>query len=172
MTRYGYAPSRFKPGASTGARISSSGYRITSPRGGFYQSGYETARQVASWYGYDPEEFVKVQISKKYHHRNWDFYKKEILGRKHYNHSATFPWLPRFRKKLYKTNYNQFQEGHKSFTSKLRKRKLQYFLSPGKGQYFKQTGKQYRRRCTCRCHTKVHRSPVLYSKSRKCSHFY
>ncbi len=102
----------FRQGGSTGARISTKRPSFTQPKGGLYGSGYEAARQMAAYYGRDPEEFVREQLGPKHHHRNWDFYKKNILGRDHYGH--TYAPFPRFPKKKW-PGYSrlELQEGTK-----------------------------------------------------------
>ncbi len=99
-SKYAYVPSRFKQGSSTGARISTGRPGLTSPRGGFYQSAYEAGKSIASYYGYDPERYVKDRLTSP-KHKYADWRNKYLLGRKHYNHNASFPWLPRFPKKDY-----------------------------------------------------------------------
>ncbi len=104
-----------KSSPSTGTRIHTKRFSPTSPRGGFYSGAYDAARQVAAYYGYDPEEYVREQLGPKYHHRNWDWYKKNILGRKHYKHNASFPWLPRFPKKQYSSKYSNIKKVHSGY---------------------------------------------------------
>ncbi len=113
-TRWVTTNNYFRQAGSTGARVSQRGFSPSSPRGGVYGSAYESARSVASYYGYDPEAYIRRQVGPKYHHRNWDFYKRYILQRKHYNHNATFPFLPRFPKRRFtKTFGKNIQKGSK-----------------------------------------------------------
>ncbi len=155
-SRWWMKTDRFRSAASTGARINPKSYSPSSPRGGIYGSVYEAGRSVAAHYGYDPEGYAREQLGQKYHHRNWDFYKKNILGRDHYQHiDATFPRFP--KQKWPKTSYSKLQEGYP-----FHKRKFQRWVpdrkySYSEGRKYKQANKCYRYgRSNWKCH-KIYR---------------
>ncbi len=140
--------------SSTGARISAGRFQPSSPKGGYLGNIYEGARYLDERYGYRTESYYKKRLfGDKKADIDWRYdLNKRLIGRPDYKSRASFPWLPRFPKKQYTSQYGKvgqvYSKRGSSFGSGRSNRS-----DDSKRYRFRnyRTIRSYRFRCTHRC---------------------
>ncbi len=165
-------PSRSRSSASTGARVSASKFSPTSPKGGFGTNVYEGVRYLDENYGYRTESYYKQRLlGQTPSDYKWRYdLNKHLIGRDyHRNGNVSFPWLPRFPKKKYRspTTSRDFQEGPKLSRGQSARWLYQRATSGRSGRNLSKANQQYRQSGTFWFSGKVHRGTILYIKLSK-----
>ncbi len=161
-------PSDLRTQASTGSRVSGGRYKPSSPKGGFYDAGYQAAKDIGRYFGYDPEGYVYDRLlGTKPENLQWR--SKNLYGRDIYDRRVP-PWLPRFPKKKWpKSSSAKFQESYS-----LRGRQLwRRFQQPSYsyGNRFRSCRPNWKNgyKCSNRKYRKVLRSPIRRKQCYRCA---
>ncbi len=141
-------PDRFRQGSSTGARISTKRPGFTSPKGGFYDAGYETAKSIGRYFGYDPEKYISDRLTGT-KPENLQWRSKYLYGRETYDYRYATPQFPRYEAKYATYRYPKFQKGNKSRTRKQNRNYNSRFQYNGRGrQCYCRSNWPYRCKCS------------------------
>ncbi len=115
-----------RTGGSTGTRISTGRFSPSSPKGGFGDPVYQTAKNIGQYFGYDPEGYYKQRLfGSSRADKQWRYdLAHHLLGRPTWKNRV---WLqeifPTFGKKKWpETLRKDLQKGNQRGTSKLHSR--------------------------------------------------
>ncbi len=165
-----WSPNDLRRGSSTGTRVSTGRFAPGAPRGGFADPVYQSVKNVARHFGYDPEGYFKQRLfgqSRGDVQWRYDLAQK-IYGRPLHRSkkSDALPFLPRFPKKKYAPfSGTKFQKSDKSRPSFSGSGYQHCVWNQRRGRFScSRPNKSYRSRSSYRKSYKIYRSPICRSE--------